>query len=170
MNILLRYIDLCRLKAGPADMPASSLLLKVTLFAYFLLGMGISRLDSAWNVSILSSLADTLFMMIAVGIMLKFKNLQTRYLQTLMAIAGAGIVLDLVGLPLLLWFMKIDPLEQGTSVAMLLMIALMFWSLMVIAHIFRQALDIKAGSAAMITIMYTALSLVVFGLTLSGVA
>lgn len=170
MNILIRYINLCRLQAGPADMPASSLLLKLTLLTYFLVGAGISRIDSAWNISILSSLADTLFMIIAVGVMLQFKNLQARYLQTLIAIAGAGIVLDIVGLPLLLWLMRIDQLEQGTSVAMLLMIALMFWSLMVTAHIFRQALDIKAGSAAMITIVYTALSLVVLGLTLSGVA
>jgi hypothetical protein len=70
----------------------------------------------------------------------------------------------------MIWLNQIDKLEQGTSVALLLMIALMFWSLMIIAHIFRQALDIKAGSAAMITIIYTAMSLVVLGLTISGVA
>jgi hypothetical protein len=87
-----------------------------------------------------------------------------------MALAGAGIILNIIGLPLLFWLNQIDKLEQGTSIALLLMIALMFWSLMVIAHIFRQALDIKAGSAAMITIIYTAMSLLVLGLTLSGVA
>jgi hypothetical protein len=170
MNIILRYIDLCRLKAGPADMPASSMLLKSTLFAYFLLGIIISRIDSAWDVSIISSLADTLFMIAAIGVMLHLKGLNTRYQQTLIALAGAGIILNLIGLPLMIWLNQIDKLEQGTSVALLLMIALMFWSLMVIAHIFRQALDIKAGSAAMITIIYTAMSLVVLGLTLSGVA
>jgi hypothetical protein len=170
MNIILLYFDLCRLKAGPADMPASDKLLKSTLLAYFLLGIVISRIDSAWDVSIISSLADTLFMMAAIGIMLHLKGLSTRYQQTVMALAGAGIILDLIGLPLMLWLNNIDKLEQGTSIALLLMIALMFWSLMVIAHIFRQALDIKAGSAAMITIIYTAMSLVVLGLTLSGVA
>jgi hypothetical protein len=170
MNIILSYIDLCRLKAGPADMPASSMLLKSTLFAYFLLGIIISRIDSAWDVSIISSLADTLFMIAAIGVMLHLKGLNTRYQQTLIALAGAGIILNLIGLPLMIWLNQIDKLEQGTSVALLLMIALMFWSLMVIAHIFRQALDIKAGSAAMITIIYTAMSLVVLGLTLSGVA
>ena len=135
MNIILRYIDLCRLKAGPSDMPASNKLLKATLLAYFLLGIMISRIDNAWNVSVISSLTDTLFMMAAMS-----------------------------------WLNQIDKVEQGTSIALLLMIALMFWSLMVIAHIFRQALDIKAGSAAVITIIYTALSIVILGLTLSGVA
>jgi len=170
MNIILRYIDVCRLKAGPADMPASNKLLKATLLAYFLLGVGISRIDSTWDVSVVGSMADTLFMIAAIGLMLNFKGLSARYQQTLIALAGAGIILDFIGLPLLLWFNQIDKLEQGTSVAMLLLIALMFWSLMVIAHIFRQALDIKAGSAAMITIIYTVLSLLVLGLTLSGVA
>ncbi|MFT7413607.1 MAG: hypothetical protein ACI9FO_000255 [Methylophagaceae bacterium] len=170
MNIILRYIELCRLKAGPADMPASNKLLKATLLAYFLLGIGIGRIDSAWNISVISSLADTLFMIAAVGLMLNFKGLSARYQQTLMALAGAGIILNVIGLPLLFWLNQIDKLEQGTSIALLLIIALMFWSLMVIAHIFRQALDIKAGSAAMITIIYTALSLLVLGLTLSGVA
>ncbi|HDY84701.1 hypothetical protein LCGC14_0558180 [marine sediment metagenome] len=170
MNIILRYVDLCRLKAGPADMPASVTLLQATLLAYFLLGISISRIDSAWNISIMASLADTVFMMVAIKLMLSIKGLQTRYQQTLIAIAGAGIVLDLIGLPLLYWLNQIDEPQQGTSVAMLLMIALMFWSLMVVAHIFRQALDIKVGSSAILTIIYTVLSLLVLGLTLSGVA
>lgn len=170
MNIILRYIELCRLKAGPADMPASNKLLKVTLLAYFMLGIGISRIDNAWNVSVISSLTDTLFMIAAIGLVLNFKGLQARYQQTLIALAGAGIILDIIGLPLLFWLNQIDKLQQGTSIVMLLIIALMFWSLMVVAHIFRQALDIKAGSAAMITIVYTVLSLLVLGLTLSGVA
>lgn len=170
MNIILRYIDLCRFKAGPADMPASNKLLKVTLLAYFLLGIVISRIDSGWKISITSSLADILFMIAAIGLMLHFKGLYPRYQQTLIALAGAGIILDLIGLPLLIWLNQIDKLEQGTSVALLLMIALMFWSLMVTAHIFRQALDIKAGTAAIVTVIYTALSLLVLGLSLSGVA
>lgn len=170
MNIILRYIELCRLKAGPADMPASNTLLNVTLIAYFLLGTGISRIENDWSVSIVSSLADILFMIIAVRLLLYFKGLSARYQQTLIALAGAGVVLDLVGLPLLFWLNQVDKLEQGTSVALLLVVTLMFWSLMVISHIFRQALDIKASSAAMLTIIYTVLSLVVLGLAISGVA
>tara|TARA_R110002049_G_scaffold270516_1_gene447510 strand:+ start:819 stop:1331 length:513 start_codon:yes stop_codon:yes gene_type:complete len=170
MNIILRFIDLCRLKAGPADMLASNQLLKMTLLVYFLLGIAISRIDSAWDVSIISSLADTSFMIVAVGVMLHLKGLQTRYQQTLIALAGAGIILDLVGLPLMFWLNQIDKVEQGTSLALFLMIGLMFWSLMIMAHIFRQALEIKAGVAAILTIIYTAMSLVVLGLTLSGVA
>lgn len=170
MKIIFRYIDLCRLNAGPADMPSSDKLLKITLLAYFLVGVLIGRIDSGWDVSLLTSLTDTLFMVIVINVLLKFKGLQTRYKQTLTALSGAGIILNLIGFPLLLWLNQTDKLEQGTSVAMLFVIALMIWNLMVIAHIFRQALDIKAGTAAMLTVMYTVMSILVLGLTLSGVA
>jgi hypothetical protein len=169
MNTILSYIDLCRLKAGPMDMPSSTNTLKLTLLVYFLAGVMISCIDTRWNASVLTSLTDTLFMIITVKLVLHFKDLQTRYLQTLTAIAGAGIILNLIGFPLVIWLNQTDKLEQGTSIAMLFLVALMFWSLMVIAHIFRQSLDIKAGTAAMITVIYTALSLLVLGLTLSGV-
>lgn len=170
MDIILRYIDLCRLKASPADMPTSDKLLKMTLLAYFIIGIAISRIDSAWSASVLTSFTDTLFMIIVIKLVLYVKGLQTRYQQTLIALAGSGIILNLIGFPLMIWLNQTDKLEQGTSLAMLFIIALMFWSLMVIAHIFRQALDIKAGTAAMLTVTYTALSLLVLGLTLSGVA
>lgn len=170
MNIILSYIDLCRLKAGPMDMPSSSNSLKLTLLVYFLIGIMISRIETGWDASVLTSLTDTLFMIIAIKLVLHFKGLQPRYLQTLTALAGSGIILNLMGYPLVIWLNQSDKLEQGTSIAMLFLVGLMFWSLMVIAHIFRQALDIKAVTAAIITVTYTALSLLVLGLTLSGVA
>lgn len=170
MNIILRYIDLCRLKSGPADMPTSTNLLKLTLLAYFLIGILISRVDSAWDVGVLSSLTDTLFMIIVIKLALHFTGFQTRFQQALMALAGSGIILNLIGFPLVIWLNQTETLEEETGIAMLFLVTLMFWSLMVTAHIFRQALDIKAGTAAIITVIYTALSLLVLGLTLSGVA
>ena len=170
MNIILRYIDLCRFKAGPADIPSSNTLLQTTLLVYFLLGIAISRIDSGWSASVMTSLTETLFMVAFIGILLHFKGFQSRYKQTLTALAGAGIILNLVGFPLMIWLNQTDKLDQASSVAMLFIIALMFWSLMVIAHIFRQAINIKAGTAAMLTVVYTILSLLVLGLTLSGVA
>lgn len=170
MNIILSYFDLCRLKAGPMDMPSSSNSLKLTLLVYFLIGIMISRIDTGWNASVLTSLTDTLFMIVAIKLALYFKSLQSRYLQTLTALAGSGIILNLIGYPLVIWLNQSDKLEREASIAMLFLVGLMFWSLMVIAHIFRQALDIKTGTAAIITVTYTALSILVLGLTLSGVA
>jgi len=170
MKILQRFIDLCLFKAGPADLPASHALMKITLLVYFILGIAVNSLDSDLNTSLFVSLADVVVMMIATALLLKFRGYQTRYIQTLTAMAGTGSCIALIGFPIIWWFYQIDAEQQATSLAMLLMVALMFWSLMVMAHIFRQSLDIKAGTAAMLTISYTVVTLLVTGLVMSGVA
>jgi multisubunit Na+/H+ antiporter MnhE subunit len=81
-----------------------------------------------------------------------------------------GFLLGLVGVPVMLLFNQIDTSQHMTSYVMLLMIALMFWSLMVTAHIFRMSLDIKPGIAAILTVAYTVFSLIVVALATSGAA
>ena len=170
MNIAMRFIDICLFKAGPADVPSSHWLLKLTLLAYFILGVIVSRLDSAWDVSLFTSLADVLVMMVFVWLILSFRGLQKRYKQTLTAMAGAGSCIGFVGIPIVMLFNQVSEQERLSNYTMLLMIAVMFWSLMVTAHIFRFALEIKPGMAAMLTLAYTILSLIVVALVISGVA
>lgn len=170
MNIAMRFIDICLFKAGPADVPSSHWLLKLTLLVYFILGVIVSRLDGAWDVSLFISLADMLVMMVFVWLILSFRGLQKRYKQTLTAMAGAGSCIGIVGIPIVMLFNQVSEQERLSNYTMLLMIAVMFWSLMVTAHIFRFALEIKPGMAAMLTLAYTILSLIVVALVISGVA
>lgn len=170
MNIALRFVDLCLFKAGPSDLPVSQSLLRITLFVYLLLGIAVNQLDSDLHTSLFVSLADVLVMMIATGLLLKLRGFQARYTQTLTALAGTGSCIAIIGMPIIWWFYQIKAELQPTSYAMLLMVGLMFWSLMVMAHIFRQSLEIKASTAAMLTIAYTVVTLLVAGLVMSGVA
>lgn len=169
MNSAFLFFNICRFKAGPADVPNSHGLLKITLLVYFMLGVGINRVDVNWQVSLFASLADTLMMVLVIWILLNIRGLQARYLQTVTAMAGTGCFLAIIGLPIYLSFHQVSEPEQASSFTLLLMVALMFWSLMVMAHIFRQALDIKPGAAAALTIGYTVLSLIAVGLLISGI-
>ncbi len=170
MNIAMRFIDICLFKAGPADVPSSHWLLKLTLLIYFILGVAASRLDSAWDVSLFTSLIDVLVMMAFVWLLLSFRGLQARYKQTLTAMAGTGSCIGIVGIPVLVLFYQMSEQDRLYNYAMLLLIAVMFWSLMVTSHIFRTALEIKPSLAAVLTLAYTILSLLAVGLAISGVA
>lgn len=170
MNIALRFVDLCLFKAGPSDVPASQSLLKISLLVYLILGIAINRLDNDWSTSLFVSLAEVLLMLSVTGLLLKFRGYPARYNQTITALAGTGSFITIVGFPVIWWFYQIEPEQQATSYVMLLMVALMFWSLMVTAHIFRQSLDIKAGTAAVLTVIYTMITLLLTGLVMSGVA
>lgn len=170
MNIALKFVDLCLFKAEPDDVPASDGLMKITLLMYFIIGIAISRIDSAWDVSFFISFADLLMMMAVISALLYFRGFQARYQQTVTAMAGAGCCLGIIGFPIMLLFSNVGEQEQPSSLALLLLIGLMFWSLMVTAHIFRRSLEIKPSTAVALTIIYTVLSLLAAGLALSGVA
>lgn len=170
MKLIRFYIDLCLFKASPAELPASQWLLRLTLFAYFIIGTGIGFIDSPMMISVASSLADTIAMVVVLWFLLNFRGMLNRYQQSLTALAGAGCCIGIVGIPVMLLFSQVDVKDQMTSYIMLLMIALMFWSLMVTAHILRKSLDIKPGTAAVLTVVYTVITLMLVALANSGVA
>ena len=170
MEIILRFIDICRFKATPADVPGSQFLLQISVSIYFILGTLIGRISEDWAVSLATSLSDLFVMIIVTSLLLKIRGFQARARQTITAMAGAGSCLAIVGMPIVAWFYHTAEQEQMNGIALLFMVMLMFWSLMVTAHIFRYALEIKSSTAAMITVAYTVLSIVATGLAMSGVA
>jgi len=170
MLILQRFVQICLFRAGPADLPASRWLFKWTILAYLLIGTAVSHIDNAvLLVNVVASLADTGLMMLVCWMLLRYRGLGARYLQTVTAMAGTGSVMGIVGLPILWLFRQVEAHGQLTSLVLLLVMAVVFWSLMVTAHIFRQALDIRPGMAAIVTVLYTTASLIVVGLAMSSV-
>jgi len=166
-NLISQIIRICLFKAGPADVPASQVLMNGSLLVYVVISVLIGRTDSSWEISLLTGLAEMLVMMIMLWVILSFRKFQVRYQQTLIAMAGTGVFLGVIGLPVLIWFYQLPEADQPTSFPMLLVIALLFWSLMVTAHIFRQALEIRPSVAVMITVAYTIISLLAVGLAMS---
>ncbi|PHS22340.1 MAG: hypothetical protein COA83_11930 [Methylophaga sp.] len=169
MEIISRFIDLCLFRASPSDVPASAWLLKITLLSYFVLSLIVNKLDNTWNTSFFVSLADIAVMVIIVGLLLTFRGFQSRYTQVIIALAGAGCCMAIIGFPIIWWFFQIEPEQQTASFALLMMVVLLIWSLMVMAQIFRHSLEVKSATAMLITIAYIMITLVVTGLVMSGV-
>lgn len=170
MILLQRFFQICLFKAGPADLPASHWFLKLVCLMYFAVGVLVSHIDHDWNASLAASFSDTLLLLAVVWLLLYLRRLPGRFLQTATAMAGTGAIMGLLGLPIFWIYRQVEPHGQLTSLVLLLVLILMFWSLFITAHIFRNALGIRPGMAAIATVAYTILSLVVVGLTLSGVA
>lgn len=166
-TLTIQIIRICFFKASPADITASQSLMNISLLVYFSISVLVGRTDSDWNISLLTGLAEVLVMMLLLWVILSVRSYQPRYQQSLMAMAGTGSFLGLIGVPVLMWFYQIPEADQPTSFPLLLVIALLFWSLMVTAHIFRKALDIRPGIAVLITVAYTIISLLAVGLTMS---
>ena len=169
MNIVLHFVDLCLFKSGPEDLPASQSVLKITLLVYLIVSVLVGLTNTDWMISIWTGLTETIFMMLVLWLILQFRGGQARYVQTLTAMAGSQIILGLISIPILWQFYQLEEIEQPKSLAMMLIMIVLFWSLMVTAHIFRKSLDIIPSRAVVITVIYSIVSLLAVGLVMSAV-
>ncbi|QBQ54637.1 hypothetical protein [Nitrosococcus wardiae] len=157
---MLRYfVSLCLLRSGPADAPPSSVLLTQTLLAYLGIGWLISILHLEFADGLLSSAVDTALLIGMTGGLLAVRGYGARLQQTLIALTGAGIILGVLALPLLLWLDAAQQAGLPPGVVSLLLFGLMIWSLAVTAHIMRQALSVSFTVGILIAVIYALVSI-----------
>lgn len=170
MTIILRLIDICLFRAGPEDVPARTGLLQMALLAYLLVGVAINLLDTSWTLSLTVSIADLIILLAFIWLLLRGYQHLPRLNQTLTALTGCSVLLGILVMPFLAVFYQYEETESMASVLLLLLMAMMLWSLMVTAHILRRALDCSAPVAVGWTVLYVIVSIIGSGLVMSAVA
>jgi hypothetical protein len=162
MVLFQRFLDLCLLKAGPADMPSSIWLLKALVVLFAIIEFFSLQIVYPWWDSMMTSLMRVCVLMVFVYGILYLNSRRTRFIQTVIAVLGAGIILNIVSIPITLAAQAVHEMHnQLTSIILLLVMVLMFWVLMVHAHIFQQALDVKSGRAAVAAVVYVLLNMLI---------
>ncbi|MBU0499133.1 MAG: hypothetical protein KJ558_15205 [Gammaproteobacteria bacterium] len=145
------FIDLCLLRAGPQDLPATGMLfwlllpLSLTVSA-LLVSVDVGGLDRGF----VAALLDLVLMLSWVWLLLSFKRHGPRFLQTSTAMLGCGALLGTLGLPL-----QMAAATGGIHLAALGLFFVLFWSLVVIAHILRHALEVGMGLAMGLALTYS---------------
>lgn len=74
-------------------------------------------------------------------------------MQTLTAMAGAITVINLVGIPLSMWWQTTQNHTEN-SLIQLLLLAVAIWSVAIQGHIFRHALTISFALGILISICF----------------
>ena len=158
MTALLQlFINLCRLRSTPQDLPTSHFLMMLTAAGYFLVGLAVSLLEQSLGLAILSAAVDTLMLAALAWLSLWIIGKTPRFTQTYTALAGTGVLFGLVGWPLIT-FLQGLPEGQGSSLSLLLL-GLVIWNIMVIGHILRHALGIMMWAASSVALFYMYLSI-----------
>lgn len=163
---LVQIGRLCLLRSGPQDLPWSprwllqliGLLLCVQALAAGLLG-------AAENLA-LRVLVGFAFLLGPAWLLLGLLDLRARYVQTVSAFAGAGLLFSLLAIPGALLLRGLDPdnVEQGVSAAQglgaWLLLGLTVWKLLVDGHIWRHALGCPTPVAVGLTLALFLLELI----------
>lgn len=152
MVALLRsLIELCLLRRGPQDLPYSPPAVAVFAAVLVALQVGFASSQGMGTAALVARAAVTLVLLFGVtGALLRVRGLDNRRMQTLLALAGSGVIFSLAMMPVA---HVLGPyLDAKTPPPEMLAFAvaavfLFVWKLRVDASIWRQALGIPVLSA-----------------------
>ena len=136
------FIDICLLRLRPQDLPASPVLLWLTLAAHTVTGVLASTQFFVFGKALLAGIAGTALLSLLPVTALWLKGRAERIPQTLAALAGSLALLDLVALPLTAWSQTAQAGGGVNPLAGIALLALLAWNLGVVGHVMRHALDI----------------------------
>jgi hypothetical protein len=149
------FVDICLLRAGPQDLPASGFLLVLTAVLGVITGT-VVLYDSFGDAgqALMAQLLDLAFMLLFLRLGLSYRRKEARLLQSATAVFGSGVVMNLVSMPVQLLIGN-DPAGSVLGeLGVLLYLFLLVWVIVVIAHILRHAFEIKFVAGSLLAIGY----------------
>lgn len=159
--VLRTWRELLLFRSAPRALPKSWTLL-ASAAAVYLFTDALADFAQGFRSEplLLQSVFDTGLQALFFGALLGVKWLLPRFNQALSAWYGVGAILNLLLLPLALLALKLPADSPFLLVPELLLLA---WSVAVLAHILRPALDIGPASALVIAAACMVINLVVLG-------
>jgi hypothetical protein len=151
------FLDICLFRKGPQDLPAGMALLKLCLLGYALSGFVVLLLSTPAPVAILQILLDLVLLAGLLHLALRARRHPRRFEQTLSALTGTGTLMGLLALPVMVWIVR-QGSDGDIELPSLLLLALMAWSIAIMTHILRLALDVPVWVGALGALGYTFLS------------
>lgn len=154
MMCLKHFISMCLFRSSPANLPASQACLAMTITAYYAVGLALlieqrSALQIFLHVAI-----DVLILALICYLVLRFMGKPQRFLQTLTALIGVGLIISIVASPLYFQTSEAD-LQAGSSPLILqLNLAVLIWNLAAISLIFKRSFEIQTILAGFISFNY----------------
>jgi len=159
LQLISAWFDLCLFRKGPQDMPASGILLGLSLAAYFLVSFLVALSSSGIAAAVQLAVLDVLLLLVFVASLLYLQTKTERVVQTLAAMAGSGTLMGLFAMPLVL---LVDPELPAGQLSPLLTgswLSLLIWNLFVMAHIMRHALSTSFAVGLGAAVLYALVSM-----------
>ena len=141
-QFILPFWSICTLSKGPQTLPASGLLLLLTLIINLVMDVvNLSVvIEQSWVVILMLSGSYSIGLIISLSALMWIMKYQERILQTLTALFGCGVIISVFALPFL-FMVRNSPDEP--NIFSVFILAINVWSLVVTANILRHALSVS---------------------------
>ncbi|MCB1861146.1 MAG: hypothetical protein H6964_11220 [Chromatiaceae bacterium] len=154
-RLLNVFVDICLLRAGPQDLPGSVFLVVLTALLSLLTGtLVIVGTFGSLDTALAAQLLDILLLLGLLRLVLQLTGKSARFLQTAAALFGSGALINLVTMPLQLLGSGVTSQGDAGELSGLFYLFLIIWALVIVAHIVRQALEVRMASGILISLAY----------------
>ncbi len=159
LQLIRTWFDICLLRTGPQDLPASGFLLGLSLACYVLVSFLVASPSSGFIVAVQLAALDVGMLAVFVASLLYLQSKTGRIGQTLSAMAGSGSLMGLFALPLVLLVDPDLPADQVSALLAGSWLSLLIWNLFVMAHIMRHALSTSFAIGLGAAVLYALVSM-----------
>lgn len=148
INIALR-------KLGPEDLPDSKFLLGLTLASYILVDLPLTGMVRGPSIVLVQIVALDLGMLITcLWSLLSLTGHAARFRQTLTALLGTSILLNLLIAPFSYWRQATVGMETQSVLPVIAIFSMVLWSLSINGHIISRALSRTYSIGLVIAVIY----------------
>lgn len=170
LQLLKLVVDICLLRAGPQDLPASSTLPVLAALGYFLSSLLLFLVDARLPSALSAAGADTALLCGFTWGILQVRHYPERFKQTLSALAGTGTLLGLCALPLMEVIVRAQAQGADAGGALFGWLAMLLWSFAVFGHIVRHALSVPLSFGIGLGVLFAVISVAIIRALIPEVA
>lgn len=152
--LLSLFLDISVFRKGPQDVPHSAVLFGLVFLVDVAISTVVGALDGDIIGAILQALVASVLLLASVALLLLLTSHRERFQRTATAVLGCDALITLAALPVSLLSDRVDGLG-------LLIMGILFWNLVVFAHILKQSLGVgyTLSLALALIITFTSLDL-----------
>lgn len=148
------FWNICLFRRGPQDVPSTDALTAILLLLTAAVGTLIVYVNYPLVTALRAGVVDSVSVWVTTAALLALFRHPRRIRQTFCAVAGSGLVISLLALPLIYWGNLAGETNPDAVAPSLLLTLLIFWNIAINAHVYRHALgsDRLGGLAAALVI------------------
>ena len=150
--IIKTWVEISLLSGKPQDLPASKALLALIAMVEVAASFSVDTAHPHPGVRLAAALTQSAFLAGTVWAALSWRRHPERWLQTLTALYGSGVIVTLVAWAALRGLNVSQDAQSGPFILVAWVITL--WALAIMSRVLRTALEVPLGTAILITIAY----------------
>lgn len=146
------FLDIVLFKKGPQDVPDSPVLFALVLLADVVISTVVGALEGDVSGALVQAFVASVLLLAFVALILLLTSHRERFQKTATAVLGCDALMTLAALPVSL-------LSDVLSGLGLLIMGILFWNLLVFAHILKHALGVGYSLSVALALIFTLTSL-----------